>query len=455
MSTYQPGQGIDLLDLPNEILLKVADKVAEGDTCNGYGVRNLSRTCKRMQHLTESAMCQNVSTDLERRLWNPFAYAEKHRRHLVKDLSFEGSGEATGYDENAPDRRLAISCYPNIRRFDLKTWAFFPIDNPPFQEALTAELAASGFVELRECTLNIIRRSDVAQTCYPLELSQILKAPKLENLHIQGIDLRGLTTESPVQCPSLRELHLEDCQLDDESLTTLLSQATNLRYLDFELQSLKIHPSPGQTKDVRRLETLLQTLACQSPALEELHLQLGSSTVADSSIFKNQIDFSQLESLRTLSTHAKRKHMYARYVSPWRPTNLFDNLPRSLHCIKLRFSVLESIDLMGLAEDLLSDRFTGKSLPACLRRLELHTYEDHDEPLKDDARKREDRCMKGIDMFMTRLGFAEIRRCQRFDGLDKVWTAAAAADRGDDGEAKSGDYTLRDEVTGHREYYWY
>ena len=57
MSTYQLGQKIDLLDLPNELLLKVVDQVAEINPCNGQGVQKLRQTCGRMQHLTEHAMC--------------------------------------------------------------------------------------------------------------------------------------------------------------------------------------------------------------------------------------------------------------------------------------------------------------------------------------------------------------------------------------------------------------
>ena len=102
----------------------------------------------------------------------------------------------------------------------------------------------------------------------------------------------GLTTEFAVQCPGLRELHLEDCQLDGGSLTTLFSEVTELRTLDFELRSLKIYPSPEQTKDLSRLQTLLQTQADQSPALGELPLKLGSSPIADSSEFQNKLDLS-------------------------------------------------------------------------------------------------------------------------------------------------------------------
>ena len=73
-----------------------------------------------------------------------------------------------------------------------------------------------------------------------------------------------------------------------------------------------------------------------------------------------------------------------------------------LHCIKIGFSIQNYIDLIGLAQNLLSTTSATKGLPASLRRLELVTYEDHDRPLENDAQEREDRYMEGIDMFMTR-----------------------------------------------------
>ncbi|KIW69652.1 hypothetical protein PV04_05516 [Phialophora macrospora] len=421
MAAAKEGQVRLLFDFPDEILLEIIGYLSQEIKYDVYRLAQIHydlapfrATCKRALALCEPAWCQFISID-----WvsscqtaNSFLDAQPKREDLVESLQLHAT---RAYDALKVDGILEmtgfLSRFPNLKYLEIDA-GFWSFTSPRrafamWRGALAYQLESTRFNELKECCLTL--SSNKMPIPFPFQVATFLAAaPKLAFLTIDGADLR---TTSPIPFParllSLKELSLRRCELDQTTISAILSVPAALEYFSLEVQAVPDEKGTGQA-EAAFIKHVLAALAASQPQLRSLSLKLRDGRCLESEKFRDTFDFSLLENLKHLRlwtmAHGSRKRAGNVHYTAWCPVNVFYRLPSGLERLQLGpFQGPVAID--ELATALLEPPY--RHIPQSLR-LEFVVAEEHMRPLKFWQAAIDDKRVKGMEKFMALLSPASM-----------------------------------------------
>ncbi len=439
MATPGSPQGLQLFDLPNEVLGLIAKHVNQELNWNGVALKNFRLTCKQAASVAESAWCQyiRVTNPIRYEQLNSFLIAQPRRRYQVHSLDmhlFQG-----GFEKSESILSL-ISRFPNLQSLTFRDCLGYMYGDPSLC-MLDLRLETTAFSELRECYL----KAGAYEVHRPkLTLEHLLQAPKLRALALCMLDLTKFrATLVANHSTVLTKLKLLKCDVDRQSLMALLGSPRKLKSFHFGgLRPPVIDPARSpMTEALLSVQIVLETIGIEQPDLATLRITGRDGHLLHVSP-KGFVNFRQCKNLKALSLGGygglRRWATGEEGSRVWCPALAFETLPSSVECIKLR-PTSGNVDLEQLAAELAGPRNIGEQLPAALRQLDVvidypcRSLFSQDtflpqRPWNKGDQVREDSLQRGIDRMMTTLPlqvltYAECRELEKelcYDEDDSV-----------------------------------
>ncbi|KAJ9609549.1 hypothetical protein H2200_005876 [Cladophialophora chaetospira] len=434
-----------LLELPDELLILVVEKLTqETSVWNGKGLSNFRQTCKHLHRLAEPIWIKQLRLN-----------RSSHPRHLdfvlnrdprrtqnVQTLEITPSPLYTEPPALSSKLRF-ISRFANLRV--LKVAISFMADTSEQEqphETLDCELKENGLAELQECSLHITT-SWKPRIC-GFKTDRLLRAPKLVKLTLRDLDLRQFPPQSiDNHSAALEELSILSCQVDDPSISALLSKPRSLKSLTFG--SLKSpHHGDLQGNSQRAAEELDMTrmmarvLGLAQPNLHELSIYFTRLNPRQASTEGQSVDLHELKSLEQLTIASYC--MDEAGVEKWRPASVFRKLPEGLQRITVKvgqgvFDVVALANALqgGSASQVHEPENTGEAdtlnenqslshpamnLPSSLQRFEIfespHLVQGMPQrPFNRDDQKQDDKLQECLSRMANDLSSSRVQYTHR------------------------------------------
>lgn len=434
MAAYSPGQRIVLLNLPDEILLNVVDKVEE-DGHDGFinvDVWNLRHTCRHLSHLCAPAQSRHIVLRINSDYHNPFFATSLHQNKHVEVLEILPS------NDDVEGALASLKHFPKIKTLEISN----RINDTEWEDVLNSEIRRATFRELQECVLRFWEQARVP-------LSTFLRAPKLKSLKLDNACVQGMRTQSVVAHSSvLKELCLYNCILKKSSTAHLLSAPLALEKFELTSKPSLTGVSTPPDQERREIKWVIEILRAQQPGLISLDLT-SRRAFTSTNIPNNLLDLERFEALERLSLNVHADSP-AR-DQPWSPVKFLRKLPTSLRMIELSSGSSE-FDLEKLALGLISAQWQGRSLPGSLQTIKISTVKnlsDEDFFLVNPGME-EATLLRGIRLLMTKFSVMHLDYTYRDYNTNKMRHISAKAVHDADYVEKPGSsstlYVLGDQI---------
>ncbi|KAJ9603101.1 hypothetical protein H2200_012396 [Cladophialophora chaetospira] len=381
MATSKLAQRCALLSLPTEVLLNIVDFIAEdppSEYLREQALRRFGDTCKLARSLVERALCQNLKLLLAEHCNTPFLDAHQYRRHFVKHLII---GNATGRPDDAAAIAECIPRYPAIEYLYLSADFITSDRRAAHKPPLLSYLNPTNLSRLCKCDL------DYHQLTHKVphsQLAEILKAPRLAELSIDGADLRGFHQSClPHDRPALKRLRLRigACDVDEQAISAILSTLAVSGTLELDTR-------------------------WDFPPKLLLHLE--DAVVLWDEKYRDIFDMQRLEGLKILKVITTK--LYRDVPTVWCPINALAKLPDGIQQVTFECDY-HGPDLELLANKLASNAVHDNLLPASLKRLNFVFKAGWDwvegAPAEEDQLVV-DRRLRGIDLIKARSSLQQL-----------------------------------------------
>ena len=412
------------LSLPDEILGKVFDVVADDGQWNRNDVLSLSLTCKRLHGISEPALYRWVRLST---LFDPYdnehpLNAKDSRPSYVRNLSVVADPrKGSGFIRQNRDMPQLIGRLVNLNTLQLKPWITRNNnDSSVWFHNFQHQLDRAAFAKLTQCFIDL---QSPNRYCH-LNITKLLQAPRLKLLSLVWVDLSPDHAKSIVKHSApIEEIRLYHCKADDASMSAILEAPTALKKFDFAMTT-SLHVK----RHLEATQRAISIVADKQPGLQSFGVvfQYPSDHIDMSSGLT--LDFTALKNVKEFSFRAPN-------TEPWTPIMQFDKLPS---CERLEFTNNRLIEVDSLAQTLLSDGYRGMGIPKSLRRLDFFTPECHERPFNHDEQIQDDRLHQGIKLFMGPLNVPHLTYTQTQKHSRRILSAVR------DPDSKANHYSIVD-----------
>ncbi|KAJ9611414.1 hypothetical protein H2200_004598 [Cladophialophora chaetospira] len=439
------------LDLPNEVLIQIFDSLPSLPEYR-ISVDNLRQTCRRVLALCEPVFMRflELRTSSASRKLAFLLQADHQRQDHVQFLVIRPSPSY-----NDANVALILQHIPSFRYLKSLT-VFAPLCEPgeepaenyeAFIRTLHSQLHSQTFSELQDCWINVACGSleFFDPPIPPFQISKILRYPKLKSLYLMGMELESQVETIGRGSSAVKTLHVEECETDDQTMSTLLDAPEALEHVVFDIDSLPINSFDGSI-ELQAVQSLLSNM--RRHPVETMKLISWTRERFQIDDFKNSFDFRGLTKLKKLSLRLNVV-LYGDSLDPSsKVLNVFEHLPDSLEvleCIKVTPK-----DVQGLTNMLLL-RPIGSRLPVSFRRLQLEGYRDFPQrPFTRLQQQENDELLHSIDVLMAQIGLPELNYILvgPFDVARRIKARRVCNEHCTANADSTRSYELAEEVTG-------